>query len=155
MHNPKALTIWMQQVQSMRHINQDQWCKQLRQFLRVRRFAYKQEIRADLLNLHGHGSLELGRFEAWIQYPTPLLGVPIPLAMFTLQTSPIPLLVRRLVGLRASFSLRSKGECFLCSKQPDWSLLLLDLGTHFFKCWELLRPQDMLNQGAVGRAEGE
>ena len=39
MHNLKALTTWMQHVQSMRHIkamhnrfNQDQWCKQLRQY---------------------------------------------------------------------------------------------------------------------------
>ena len=39
------------------------------------------------MDLHGHGSLELGRFDAWIQYPTPLLGVPIPLAMLTLQAS--------------------------------------------------------------------
>ena len=49
MHNLKALTTWMQQVQSMRHIkamhtsfNQDQWCKQLRQFLIDARLSFME-----------------------------------------------------------------------------------------------------------------
>ena len=46
--------------------------------------------------LHGHGSSELGRYEVWVKIPTLLLGVTISLAVLTLETSSLLLLVIRL-----------------------------------------------------------